>query len=249
MIIKIFLTMLLLSLSQKKDKTFIRTENMSKKNEFSVVILTETQGYVHHAAIKEGVNLITRLGKENKFNVTHTNSSEYLSNKVLKKSDVLIFLCTTLDVLNEKEEERMKNFIQNGKGYVGIHSATDTEYNWGWYGKLVGAYFLDHPKIQPATITTIDRNHISTSHLAKTWEIEDEWYNFKDLNPSINELLNLEEDSYDGGKNGEYHPITWYHEFGGGRSFYTGLGHRGETYHDERFIKLLLGGILYAAGN
>ena len=113
----------------------------------------------------------------------------------------------------------MKKFIQNGKGYVGIHSATDTEYNWGWYGKLVGAYFLDHPKIQPATITTID------------------------------ELLNLEEDSYDGGKNGEYHPITWYHEFGGGRSFYTGLGHRGETYHDERFIKLLLGGILYAAGN
>ena len=101
MIIKIFLTMLLLSLSQKKEKTFIRTENMSKKNEFSVVILTETQGYVHHAAIKEGVKLITRLGKENNFNVTHTNSSEYLSNKVLKKSDVLIFLCTTLDVLNE----------------------------------------------------------------------------------------------------------------------------------------------------
>ena len=126
MIIKIFLTMLLLSLSQKKEKTFIRTENMSKKNEFSVVILTETQGYVHHAAIKEGVKLITRLGKENNFNVTHTNSSEYLSNKVLKKSDVLIFLCTTLDVLNEKEEERMKKFIQNGKGYVGIHSATDT---------------------------------------------------------------------------------------------------------------------------
>ena len=248
MIIKIFLTMLLLSLSQKKDKTFIRTENMSKKNEFSVVILTETQGYVHHAAIKEGVKLITRLGKENNFNVTHTNSSEYLSNKVLKKSDVLIFLCTTLDVLNEKEEERMKNFIQNGKGYVGIHSATDTEYNWGWYGKLVGAYFLDHPKIQPATITTIDRNHISTSHLAKTWEIEDEWYNFKDLNPSINELLNLEEDSYDGGKNGEYHPITWYHEFDGGRSFYTGLGHPVKTYEDKRFKELLKKGILYATG-
>ena len=113
--------------------------------------------------------------------------------------------------------------------------------------KISRSLLFRSPKIQPATITTIDRNHISTSHLAKTWEIEDEWYNFKDLNPSINELLNLEEDSYDGGKNGEYHPITWYHEFGG-RSFYTGLGHR-ETYHDERFIKLLLGGILYAAGN
>ena len=249
MILKILFAILLLPLSQKNDKTFIKTEHISKENEFSVIVLTETQGYVHHAAIKQGVKLISRLGKENNFNVTHTNSSEYLSSEILKKNDVLIFLCTTLDVLNENEEERMKKFIKDGKGFVGIHSATDTEYDWGWYGELVGAYFLDHPEIQPATITTIDRDHISTSHLDKTWEIEDEWYNFKDLNPSINELLNLEENSYEGGKNGEYHPITWYHEFGGGRSFYTGLGHRGETYHDERFIKLLLGGILYAAGN
>ena len=143
----------------------------------------------------------------------------------------------------------MKNFIRNGKGFVGIHSATDTEYNWGWYGKLVGAYFLDHPKIQEAKIQTINKEHISTRHLEDIWEIEDEWYNFKDFNPNINELLNLDEKSYSGGKNGEYHPITWYHEFEGGRSFYTALGHKGETYKDERFIQLLLGGILYAAKN
>jgi type 1 glutamine amidotransferase len=249
MIIKIFLTSLLFSFDFYKEKSFIQNENFSKKNKLSVIVLTETQGFVHHAAIKEGVKLITKLGEKNNFNVTHTNNSKHLTNRALKKSDVLIFLCTTLDVLNKKEEERMKNFIKNGKGYVGVHSATDTEYDWGWYGKLVGAYFLDHPKIQQARITTIDNSHISTRHLEKSWKIEDEWYNFKDFNPSINELLNLEESSYDGGKNGEYHPITWYHEFGGGRSFYTGLGHRGEIYHDERFIKLLLGGILYAAGN
>ena len=108
MILKIFFTILLLSLSPKKEKKFIRVENISKESEFSVIVLTETQGFVHHAAIKEGVKLISRLGKENNFNVTHTNSSEYLSNKVLKKNDVLIFLCTTLDVLNEKEEENEK---------------------------------------------------------------------------------------------------------------------------------------------
>ena len=221
----------------------------SEKNTFSVIVLTETQGFVHHEAIKEGVKLITRLGKENQFNVTHTNSSEYLSETELKKSDVLIFLCTTLDVLDDNEQERMKNFIRNGKGFVGIHSATDTEYNWEWYGKLVGAYFLDHPKIQEAKIQTINKEHISTRHLEDIWEIEDEWYNFKDFNPNINELLNLDEKSYSGGKNGEYHPITWYHEFEGGRSFYTALGHKGETYKDERFIQLLLGGILYAAKN
>ena len=249
MSIKILLISFLLSAGFFQKKKFIHNEVYSEKNTFSVIVLTETQGFVHHEAIKEGVKLITRLGKENQFNVTHTNSSEYLSETELKKSDVLIFLCTTLDVLDDNEQERMKNFIRNGKGFVGIHSATDTEYNWGWYGKLVGAYFLDHPKIQEAKIQTINKEHISTRHLEDIWEIEDEWYNFKDFNPNINELLNLDEKSYSGGKNGEYHPITWYHEFEGGRSFYTALGHKGETYKDERFIQLLLGGILYAAKN
>ena len=94
-----------------------------------------------------------------------------------------------------------------------------------------------------------DKEHVSTKHLDDIWEIEDEWYNFKDFKPYIKELLNLEEDSYKGGKNGKYHPITWYHEYEGGRSFYTGLGHRPEVYHDERFMKLILGGIMYASGN
>ena len=249
MSIKILLISFLLSAGFFQKKKFIHHEVYSEKNTFSVIVLTETQGYVHHEAIKEGVKLIKRLGKKNKFNVTHTNSSEYLSETELKKNDVLIFLCTTLDVLDDNEQERMKNFIRNGKGFVGIHSATDTEYNWGWYGKLVGAYFLDHPEIQEAKIETINKEHISTRHLEDIWEIEDEWYNFKDFNPNINELLNLDEKSYSGGKNGQYHPITWYHEFEGGRSFYTALGHKEETYRDKRFIKLLLGGILYAAKN
>ena len=172
-----------------------------------------------------------------------------MTEEILKKNDVLIFLCTTLDVLNYEEEEIMKEFIRSGKGFVGIHSATDTEYDWDWYGKLVGAYFLNHPEIQKATITTLNNEHISTSHLNKTWEIEDEWYNFKDFKPYINELLNLDETTYEGGENGDYHPITWFHEYDGGRSFYTALGHKRETYQDERFIKLLLGGIIYASGN
>tara|TARA_Y100001935_G_scaffold208879_1_gene178537 strand:- start:366 stop:1115 length:750 start_codon:yes stop_codon:yes gene_type:complete len=248
MTIKIFVASLLLSLNLIQEKKFLSEKYFSKNNSFSVLVLTETQGFVHHEAILEGINLITRLGKENDFNVTVTNSSEFLSDETLQKNDVLIFLCTTLDILNKDEEEKMKKFIRSGKGFVGIHSATDTEYDWEWYGRLVGAYFLNHPEIQEAKIRTVDRKHISTKHLNKTWNIEDEWYNFKDYKPYIKELLNLEEDSYNGGKNGKYHPITWYHEFDGGRSFYTGLGHRGETYKDERFVRLLLGGIIYASG-
>ena len=143
----------------------------------------------------------------------------------------------------------MENFIKKGGGFVGIHSAADTEYEWEWYGNLVGAYFKSHPPVTTAKIQTINNKHISTKHLDDLWEIKEEWYNYKNINPDITILLNLDESSYSGGTNGNPHPITWYHEYEGGKSFYTGLGHRAETYSDERFIKLLTGGILYVSNN
>jgi len=219
-----------------------------KNNKFSVLIFTKTNGFVHVEAINEGIKLISNIGQQNNFNVAHTNISSFFTEENLKNYQSIIFLNTTLDVLNKGEEIVFKNFIQNGGGFVGIHSAADTEYKWEWYGKLVGAYFKNHPEIQKAKISTITKNHISTSHLNATWEIEEEWYNYKNINPEITVLLNLDESTYDGGENGKNHPITWYHEFDGGKSFYTGLGHKSETYHDKRFIKLITGGILYTLG-
>ena len=120
----------------------------SKNNIVSVLIFTKTNGFVHGEAIKEGNKLITNIGRQNMFNVDHTNISSFFIEENLKKYQSIIFLNTTLDVLNKNEEIVFKNFIQNGGGFVGIHSATDTEYEWEWYGKLVGAYFKNHPKIQ-----------------------------------------------------------------------------------------------------
>ena len=194
----------------------------SKNNKFSVLIFTKTNGFVHGEAIKEGIKLITNIGKQNDFNVDHTNVSSFFIEENLKNYQSIIFLNTTLDVLNNDEEVFFKNFIQTGGGF--------------------------HPKIQKAKISTINKNHISTFHLNETWEIEEEWYNYKNINPEITVLLNLDESSYKGGENGKNHPITWFHEFEGGKSFYTGLGHKPETYNDERFIKLLTGGILYTLG-
>ena len=131
---------------------------------------------------------------------------------------------------------------------MGVHAAADTEYEWPWYGKLVGAYFKSHPKQQKAKIEVVDRNHASTSHLEKTWMHFDEWYNYKDINPDIKVIMKLDESSYEGGENGEDHPIAWYHEFDGGRSFYTGLGHTDESYDDPLFRAHLLGGIKYCLG-
>ena len=122
---------------------------------------------------------------------------------------------------------------------MGVHAATDTEYEWPWYGELVGVYFKSHPKQQKAKIDVVDKNHPSTLHLNDTWMHFDEWYNYKNINPNIKVLMKLDESSYAGGENGDYHPIAWYHEFDGGRAFYTGLGHTNESYDNPNFRKHL----------
>ena len=222
--------------------------NCSDDNKFSVLVITETNGF-KHKSINAGLYLIKQLGNENKFNVYSSNNSDSITAKNLENISSIIFLNTSGDILNLKQQEVMEEFIKEGKGFVGIHSATDTEYDWDWYGGLVGAYFKSHPiGTAKAKINTIISEHISTKHLEREWEIRDEWYNFYNINPNINILLNLDETSYMGGKHGQNHPITWFHEYSGGRSFYTGLGHLVGTYSDERFIDILRGGILYASG-
>ncbi|MEJ7692927.1 ThuA domain-containing protein, partial [Daejeonella sp.] len=132
---------------------------------------------------------------------------------------------------------------------AGVHAAADTEYEWEWYGKLVGGYFLSHPKTQEAVVNVTDRTNAATSHLPEKWKRTDEWYNYKTLNPNVKVLASLDESSYEGGKNGTNHPIAWYHQFDGGRAFYTGMGHTKESFSDPLYLKHLLGGIKYALGN
>ncbi len=224
--------------------TDINCLNCSDNNSYSVLVITETKGCVHDS-IESGLKLIQNIGNKNNFNVYHSDNSSVITYKNLKEIKTIIFLNTTEEILTDVEQKVMESFIKSGKGFVGVHAAADTEYNWQWYGKLVGAYYRNHPEVMNGKILTI--NHKITNHLDSEWEIEDEWYNFDYVNYDINILLNLDEDSYIGGEHPDYHPITWYHEYDGGRSFYTGLGHTKEVYEDERFIKLLEKGILYAS--
>jgi type 1 glutamine amidotransferase len=218
-------------------------------NTQTVLVLTATEGYVHKEAIPAGKELLIRLGKENGFNVLHASQSAALDSVDFSSLDAMVFLCTTLDIFNSQQEALVKNYIQNGGGYVGIHAAADTEYDWPWYGQLVGAYFESHPEGTPrATLTTLETDTQFTNHLPASWSIDDEWYNYTFQNEALIPLLNLEESSYVGGTNGNTHPITWYHDFDGGRSFYTGLGHKRTTYEDPRFIQLIQKGLVYAMG-
>lgn len=220
--------------------------NCSNENDFSVLVITETDGWVHDS-IEAGLELIKYLGDKNRFNVYHSDNSRVINYSNLKSIKTLIFLNTTEDILSEDEQVVMQKFIQSGKGFVGVHSASDTEYKWKWYGELVGAYFKSHPEgTTNAKIIKIENGRFS-KHLNPIWEVEDEWYNFNYTNDDINVVLELDEKSYYGGENGDYHPITWYHSYDGGRSFYTGLGHLKEVYSNEMFIGLLEQGILYAS--
>lgn len=212
-----------------------------------VLIFSKTNGF-HHNSIAAGTAAIKKLGEENGFDVDATTDSTWFRKKILKKYAALIFLSPTGKVFGPEEEQALQDYIHHGGGFVGIHAATDCEYDWQWYGNLVGGYFKSHPKQQNAKIVVVDNNNAATKDLPAVWERWDEWYNFKFLAPDIHVLLKIDETSYTGGENGDNHPMSWYHDFEGGRSFYTELGHTDESYADPKYLNHLLGGIQYAIG-
>jgi type 1 glutamine amidotransferase len=227
----------------------IMTGNSAYAKKKKVLIFCKTAGF-HHNSIKQGIAAIQKLGAENKFEVDSTINSLKFTTENLKQYAAVIFLSTTGDVLNEEQQSAFEKYIQHGGGFVGIHSATDCEYQWPWYGNLTGAYFAGHPNQQEAILNVTDSKHISTKHLPEQWKRKDEWYNFRAIASNLNILISIDENSYDAGKNkmGDYHPIAWYHKYDGGRAFYTGLGHTEESFSEPLFLQHLLGGIKYAMG-
>ncbi|CAF3520095.1 unnamed protein product [Rotaria sp. Silwood1] len=160
----------------------------------------------------------------------------------------ITYVITTGDVLDESQQESFKSFYRSGKGFVGIHAAADTEYAWSWYNGLLGGYFAGHPsRLQNATLNIVDQNFIATKHLPKQWKRFDEWYNFQMTQwNKVNVLITIDEKSYYGGEHGKIHPMSWYQNYDGGRSFYTQLSHQQDSYLDSLFVQHLLGGIQYA---
>ncbi|MGN0003808.1 MAG: ThuA domain-containing protein [Sphingobacterium composti] len=211
----------------------------------SVLIFSKTTGF-RHQSIPKGVATVSKLLTKQGINFKHSEDAIHFHADSLKKYDAIIFLNTTGDILDDSQKKNFQRFIQSGKGYVGIHAASDTEYNWPWYGALVGGYFASHPEVQEARIDVLNRTHPATAHLQNTWVHRDEWYDFKDIKDGLNILMTLDETTYKGGKMGKFHPIAWFQEFDGGRSFYTGLGHTDESYDSELFQKHILGGVKYA---
>lgn len=221
------------------------------KQDIKVLVFSKTAGF-RHASIEKGKAALQAMAKENGFSIDTTEDASIFQQKNLQNYNIVVFLSTTGNILNEQQQLEFQRFIQAGGGFVGIHAAADTEYEWPWFGKLVGGYFNGHPNnpnVREADIQRIDKEHISTKHLPDTWHRNDEWYNYKNLNPNMTVLLNLDESTYEGGTNGENHPIAWYHEFDGGRAWYTGGGHTDESFAEPEFLQHIWGGIQYAVGD
>lgn len=212
-----------------------------------VLVFSKTNGF-RHGSITAAVAAFREIGVRNNFVVEATEDGAAFSDANLLNYRAVVFLLTTGDVLDDGQQAAFERFIRRGNGYVGVHSATDTEYGWAWYGGLVGAYFEGHPATQTATVRLEDRQHPSTASLPDPWVRTDEWYNFRS-NPRANVrvLARLDEASYSGGTMGD-HPIAWCHSYDGGRAWYTAGGHTEESYSEPLFLEHLSGGVLYAAG-
>jgi type 1 glutamine amidotransferase len=237
------------------------------QKQFKVLLITETGGW-YHESIEAGVVAINELAATHNFEVNRQQNAEKITEDKLKNYDAVIFLSTTGDIFDESEKLAFQKFIQSGKGFVGIHAASDTEYNWEWYTKLVGRMFHIHPRQQTAKLKILNHDFPGLESFPNALLWTDEWYEFGPEKVSgLKYLITVDEKTYDvptiwksrdkdakgnlidrtGKGMGDFHPISWYHEFDGGRSFYTALGHIENVYKNQWFLEHLYGGIYYAA--
>jgi len=216
----------------------------------SILIFSKTNGY-RHESIETGQATLNAIAAKNNWQTELSEDSTAFNKENLSKFAAVIFLSTTGDVLGSQEEKAFENYINEGGAFLGIHAAADTEYDWPFYNQLVGAYFESHPNdpnVREATVVCKDKTHSCTSHLPEKWVRSDEWYNYKSIQSNLKILLELDEASYEGGTNGDFHPIAWYHDQGKGRAIYTGGGHTSESFGEELFIQHLEGAMKYAIG-
>jgi uncharacterized protein len=225
-------------------------------NQFQVLVYTSPDRW-HNPTIPVAMIEFQEMAKRHGFGLTWTQQPESFTDENLKRFQVIVFLHSTESALSAAQAESFRNYIRNGGGFAGIHGASIAADRPEWYKKLIGRVFTEHPEVQTAIMKVVDRNHPSTMHLPERWMWTDEWYAFSEpFVDKLNYLLTVDENTYDTDRTwgddrssamGEFHPIAWYHEYDGGRSFFTSLGHMPELFKDPWFLNHIYGGIFWAA--
>lgn len=216
---------------------------------FPVLLFSRTAGF-RHDSIPAAIQALTELQNSGGFVVEATEDPTQFTADNLARFRVVVFLLTTGDVLDDNQQAAFESWIGAGGGYLGVHSAADTEYAWPFYGTLVGAYFKAHPAVQAASVDVAVAEHPAMAGLTSPWMRTDEWYDFQ-TNPrgAVTVLATVDESSYTGGTMGPDHPIVWAHATsGGGRALYTAMGHTQQSYADPAFRQHLTGALRWVAG-
>ena len=233
-----------------------------KTPEMNILVFTKTVGFYHESK-PNAIKAFYEMAHDQKWHITFTEDSTFFTDKELSNYNLVVFLLTTgNNLLNDVEKLAFQKYIENGGGFVGVHTATDTEYKWPWYEKLVGAHFVGHPPVQEGKLIIENKSHPSTICFGTdTLKWTDEFYSF-DRNPrkntTINILVSIDEKTYHIENNLWFknanivmgdHPLVWCQKMEKGRSFQTALGHTPELYDNKLFRKHLMGAIRWAAGN
>jgi cytochrome c len=213
-----------------------------------VLVFSRTAGF-RHQSIPDGIDALREIGVQLSLETDATEDASRIADAELAGYQAVVFLSTTGEVLDEQQQAALQRYVRAGHGWLGIHAASDAEYNWAWYAGLVGAQFRRHPAVQEATVVVDPAGRTLVGPVPPRWKRTDEWYDFR-TNPrgKVRVLATLDEATYAGGGMGADHPIAWCHDYDGGRSWYTGMGHTNESFHEPLFLAHLAAGLRYATG-
>ena len=212
-----------------------------------VLMLTATAGFRHDSIAAATSAMRTLTASSGEFTLTVTEDLSLLSRASLADYAVVMFALTSGELpLTADQKTALVDFVSGGRGFIGVHSATDTLYEWPDYGRLIGAYFREHPWTQHADVVVEDRSHPVTAGLEARFSLLEEFYTFRE-NPRGRVQVLLRLDAASVGAVGDY-PLAWAHTFGAGRVYYNALGHFPATWSDARFLPQLANAIRWAAG-
>lgn len=211
-----------------------------------ILIFSKTAGY-RHESIPVAVEKLRDIARRQSLQTDASEDAAVFSPERLRGYRAVVFVNTTGDILDARQQRALETFIRAGGGFMGVHAAADTEYEWPWYGTLVGAWFLGHPPGLQTTRVTFNREGIAAH--GREWRVTDEIYNYR-RNPrgQVEVIATVDERDYTGGTMGNDHPIAWCQSIGDGRAWYTGLGHDAAMYADPVFARHLARGLRHVSG-
>jgi hypothetical protein len=219
-----------------------------------ILYITLSAAY-KHASIPASVKAFQEIAAQSgKLEVVQTEDVSLLSAAGLKNFDAVLFFTTGELPISDAQKRDLLDFVRGGKGFGGVHSATDTFYKWPEYGQLIGAYFQNHPWTQEVTVRVKDAKSPLVAHLAPSFRIKDEIYQVRDFAADrVHVLLELDTSSVDMSAPGinpgaREFPLAWTQQYGAGRVFYNALGHFDSTWTDPGIRNMMLQAMLWLTG-